>query len=123
MATATQDFGIYIRENKDGQQRHLLLIQKGMSVSKVRKAASKLLKTKPVKKLFLSSGQEVKFVDELKQDAEVYISFGEKFYKAKEVEDIPEIALKIVKKSASLNFQREVKNHKSIACLILLECS
>lgn len=92
MTAAEQDFGIYIQENKEQRERIVLLIQKGMTISKIKKLASKQLKTKQkqVKKLYLSSGKEVKFVDELKQDAEVFVSYGELFYKTTDKDEIIE---------------------------------
>lgn len=81
LAKTMDDFRVWVRKNHEGSPKKQVIVKPGMNLQKFKKLAGKELSLK-AKRVFLTSGTEVNYVDELKADDEVYISAGEAFWGA-----------------------------------------
>ena len=70
---ADMDFRVEIHKNESSSDGKVLVVRKGMNMSKFKKAAGRKLGIK-AKKVFLQSGAEITLVDEM-QNNDTFVLF------------------------------------------------
>lgn len=82
MTTSTDhSHRVFIHKNEATSDSKILIISDDISLSSLKKIAGEKLGLKKVKKVYLSSGQEVISIDDIQQNENLYFTQGEPFYR------------------------------------------